>query len=126
MKSLLERISANADELRQERAKLAVGSAVAASTSRLLSTKQNVLKKLSKVEHLLDLGATSTTDIGTHLHEFDAEKWANQLYGEGGLFDLVNEVTNLNARIKIHNMLFPLNTIEELNGASSEIIQAML
>lgn len=126
MKSLLERISANADELRKERAKLVASSAVAASTSRLLSVKQDLLEKLSNIEYLLDLGATSTTDIGTHLRSFNAVDWAENLYGDNGLNGLIATIINLNARIRVHNALFPTDTIEELDETSSEILKTML
>lgn len=116
MKSLLERISASADELRMVRVKAAVDSAASASMAQLLRNKQNILSYVSDIESLLDLGATSTTDIATNLRGFNATEWTEKLHES--LNKVFEKIVIFNAKVAVHNALFPSNQIDELTESN--------
>ena len=127
MKSMLEKLSINSDELRQQRVNNAVSMAESASYSKIMSYRAELFDKINKIESIFDLGSTSTTDIGSNLIKFDAKEWASELYRDGNLVDLLEKVNNLNCRIKIHNSLFPNNkidfiTAEDYPGGVLELI----
>ena len=124
MKTLLERVTAGADELRQQRARNSVEMAAESSRSEIAKYKNDLLNGLNKIENLLDLGETSTTSIAENLKDFNPTKWAEELYGRT-LVNIIESVQNINIRIKIHNSLFPEHAVDEINGKtfSSDIIE---
>lgn len=112
MKSMSERLSISSDELRQQRVNNAVSMAESASYSEVMSYRTNLFEKVNKIEAMFDLGSTSTTDIASNLIKFNAKDWAEELYKEDNLINIMHRVNSLNCRIKVHNSLFPNNKID--------------
>lgn len=124
MKSLFERISVNADELRIVRVKNAVELASDASFAEILKYKQTLLIKMNELEQSLDLGQTSTTDIATNLKNFEPEIWAERIHKSIG--DIYERAEIINCRIKIHNILFPNKQIELINSRNYDGIASII
>lgn len=82
MKTLLERISASADELRLSRATNSVEMAAEASRSRISRYKSQLLSKLNELENRLDFGSTSTTDLLSSLKDFNSVEWSKKLHDD--------------------------------------------
>lgn len=124
MKSLFERISANTDELRIVRVKNAVELAADASFAEILKYRREFLERVNKLEQCLDLGQTSTTDIASNLQKFNPTEWASNLH------ELIGEISaraeKINCRVRIHNSLFPENTIDLINSNSYDGIVSLI
>lgn len=116
MKSMSERLSISSDELRQQRVDNAVSMAESASYSAIMSYRTALFEKVNKIEAMFDLGSTSTTDIASNLINFNAAKWAEELYKEDNLVNIMLRVNYLNCRIKVHNSLFPNNKIDPITA----------
>ena len=89
MKSMSERLSISSDELRQQRVNNAVSMAESASYSEVMSYRTNLFEKVNKIEAMFDLGSTSTTDIASNLIKFNAKDWAEELYKEDNLINII-------------------------------------
>lgn len=127
MKTLLERITANADELRLARATNSVEMAAEASRAQIAKWRSTFLSRLNDLENLLDLGDTSTTDIAHTLKDFNPEKWAEKIH-EDIIPDIMTRYERLQARIRFHNALFPNHIIPETDSVihSSEICKIIM
>lgn len=118
MKTLLERISASADELRLSRATNSVEMAAEASRSRISRYKSQLLSKLNELENRLDFGSTSTTDLLSSLKDFNSVEWSKKLHDDL-IPDIFNEYQRLEARIRLHNALFPNHAVPDIDSLTS-------
>lgn len=123
MKSFEKIIGANADSLRETRVKNVVRNTEAASRAKVEAQKQSFRDKQSKLEDMLDLGATNTQDIATHLKGFDAVKFANDLYPLA--VDMAAEARAITIMVNVHNMLFPDKKVDSLDEDDLAILSGI-
>ena len=120
MKSFEKIIGANADALRETRVKNVVRNTEAASRAQVEAQKQAFRDKQSKLEDMLDLGATNTQDIATHLKGFDAQKFVGELYPLA--VEMAVEARTIAIMVNVHNMLFPEKKVEGLDKDDLSIL----
>ena len=113
MKSFEKIIGANAADLRETRVKNTVRNAEAASRAMVEAQKQAFRDKQTKLADMLDLGATNTQDIATHLKGFDATKFVNELYPLA--VQMAVDARTVTIMVNVHNSLFPEDKVTGLD-----------
>lgn len=76
-----------------------------------------------KLADMLDLGATNTQDIATHLKGFDAQKFVNELYPT--VLDMAVKSREVTVLITVHNQLFPDSPVPQLDKDDLSIISSV-
>lgn len=120
MKSFEKIIGANANDLRETRVKNVVRNTEAASRAKVEAQKQSFRDKQSKLEDMLDLGATNTQDIATHLKGFDANKFVDSLYPLA--VEMAIEARSIAIMVNVHNTLFPTKKVDGLDEDDLSIL----
>lgn len=120
MKSFEKIIGANAAALRETRVKNVVRNAEAASRAKVEAQKQSFRDKQSKLEDMLDLGATNTQDIATHLKGFNAVNFVDDLYPLA--VEMATEARCITIMVNVHNMLFPDKKVDNLDEDDLSIL----
>lgn len=120
MKSFDKIIGASAANLRETRVKNVCRNAEAASRAKVEAQKQSFRDKQSKLEDMLDLGATNTQDIATHLKGFDANKFVDSLYPLA--VEMATEARIISIMVNVHNMLFPDKKVDNLDEDDLSIL----
>lgn len=120
MKSFEKIIGANASDLRETRVKNVVRNTEAASRAKVEAQKQSFRDKQSKLEDMLDLGATNTQDIATHLKGFDTVKFVDDLYPLA--VEMATEARCISIMVNVHNMLFPDKKVDGLDEDDLSIL----
>lgn len=123
MTSFEKMIGANAESLRETRVKNTVRNAESASRQKVEAAKQEFRNMQAKFEDLVDLGATNTMDIATHLKGFNAEKFVSELYPLA--VEMAIKAKEVAVVVNVHNMLFPKNTIEGLDEDDLSILNGI-
>lgn len=123
MKSFEKIIGANADSLRETRVKNVVRNTEAASRQKVEAQKQSFRDKQSKLEDMLDLGATNTQDIATHLKGFDAVRFVDDLYPLA--VDMAVEARQIAIMVNVHNTLFPTKKVDGLDEEDLTILSGI-
>lgn len=123
MKSFEKIIGANAESLRETRVKNVVRNTEAASRQKVEVQKQAFRDKQSKLEDMLDLGATNTQDIATHLKGFDAVKFVDEIYPLA--LTMANEARAIAIMVNVHNMLFPEKKVDGLDKDDLAILEGL-
>lgn len=123
MKSFEKIIGANPDALRETRVKNVVRNTEAASRAKVEAQKQAFRDKQSKLEDMLDLGATNTQDIATHLKGFNAADFVDKIYPLA--IDMATEARAIAIMVNVHNMLFPEKKIDNLDEDDLAILEGI-
>lgn len=123
MKSFSSIIGANAQTLRETRVKNVVRNTESASRQQVETQKQSFRDKQTKLEDMLDLGATNTQDIATHLKGFNATDFVNRLYPLA--IEMACEARTIAIMVNVHNMLFPDNKVEGLDKDDLAILSGI-
>ena len=123
MKSFETIIGASADALRETRVKNVVRNTEAASRAQVEAQKQAFRDKQSKLEDMLDLGATNTQDIATHLKGFDAQKFVAELYPLA--IQMAVDARTVAIMVNVHNALFPKKKIDGLDSDDLSILEGI-
>lgn len=123
MESFQKIIGANEKSLRETRVKNTVRNAEAASRQRVEAEKQKFRNLQSQLEDLLDLGATNTMDIATHLKGFNADEFVDRLYPT--VLKMAIKAREVAIMIGVHNTLFPDNAIENLDKDDLAILNGL-
>lgn len=123
MKSFEKIIGANPDTLRETRVKNVVRNTEAASRAKVEAQKQSFRDMQSKLEDMLDLGATNTQDIATHLKGFDANSFIDRLYPLA--VDMAVEARQIAIMVNVHNMLFPNKKVDGLDNDDLSILEGI-
>ena len=123
MESFQKMIGANAAALRETRVKNTVRNAEAASRAKVEAAKQEFRNMQTKLEDMLDLGATNTQDIATHLKGFDATTFVDQLYPLA--VDMAVKAREVAVIIGVHNKLVPDNKVDNLDKDDLSILEGL-
>lgn len=123
MNSFKNIIGASADALRETRVKNVVRNTEAASRNRVETAKQTFRDMQSKLEDILDIGATNTQDIATHLKGFDANKFIDAVYPLA--VEMAVKAREVGIMVTLHNRLFPENTVDGLDEDDKAILNGI-
>lgn len=116
-------IGANASDLRETRVKNTVRNAEAASRQKVEGAKQEFRNLQMQMEDILDLGATNTQDIATHLKGFDAQKFVDTIYPLA--VKMAVKAREVTIMVNLHNKLFPNNTVEALDKDDLSVLEGL-
>lgn len=123
MNSFSKMIGASAEALRETRVKNTVRNAEAASRQKVEAAKQEFRNMQTKLEDLVDLGATNTQDIATHLKGFNAEDFVSKLYPL--TTDMAVKAREVAIMVNVHNKLFPDNKVDNLDEDDLSILEGL-
>lgn len=123
MKSFDKIIGASANDLRETRVKNVCRNTEAASRAKVECQKQAFRDKQSQLEDMLDLGATNTQDIATHLKGFDARKFVDELYPLA--VAMATEARCIAIMVNVHNKLFPDSKVDGLDDDDLTILAGL-
>lgn len=112
MKDFKSIIGGDADAIKNVRIQNCIDSVSDESKLSIMNMRKEFRSLMSERENLLDLGATSTTDIATNVKDINAQDLIAKL--NDNIDKLAVTARRLKLRIAQHNILFPDNKEKEL------------
>lgn len=124
MESFSKLIGANTETIKETRVKNTVRNVEAVSRQKVEALKQEFRNMQSKLDDILDIGATNTQDIATHLKGFNATSFVNDVYPlVTKMCVTAREVT---IAVNLHNSLFPTNKVDELDKEDLQFLNSLM
>lgn len=123
MESFSKLIGANTETIKETRVKNTVRNVEAVSRQKVEALKQEFRNMQSKLDDILDIGATNTQDIATHLKGFNATSFVNDVYPL--ITNMCVKAREVIIAINLHNSLFPTNKVDELDREDLQFYSLM-
>lgn len=114
-------LGASAKDLRNTRVKNAVRNTESYSYQKVEDAKQEFRNLQSKLDDLLDIGATNTMEIATHLKNFNHQEFVDTLYPL--IVEMAVKAREVAIMVNVHNSLFPNHPSEQLDKEDLSILE---
>lgn len=123
MESFIKLIGANTETIKETRVKNTVRNVEAVSRQKVEALKQEFRNMQSRLDDILDIGATNTQDIATHLKGFNATSFVNDVYPL--VTNMCVKAREVIIAINLYNSLFPTNKVDELDKEDLQFYSLM-
>ncbi len=121
MKSFKEQLGVSNEEVKNIRVSNFTKMLSTESKTWAENRKISFMKKQMQLEQLLDLSPTNSFDLSSKLSEIKTEELIKNVYTIAG--EIIEEAKKAEARIAIHNRLFPDDKIEPLTEEELDFIK---
>lgn len=124
MKDFRSIIGGDAESVKNLRVQTCIDSVCDESKMEIMNMRKQFRNLQMQRENLLDLGATSTTDIATNVKNVNAQELISKLVKN--LDDLAICARRLRLRIAQHNILFPDNKEKQLDREELDFMNDLI
>lgn len=124
MKDFKSIIGGDADAIKNVRIQNCIDSVSDESKLSIMNMRKEFRSLITERENLLDLGATSTTDIATNVKNINAKDLIDKL--NDNIDKLAVTARRLKLRITQHNILFPDNKEKELTDEELSFLKNII
>lgn len=124
MKDFKSIIGGDADSIKNVRIQNCIDSVSDESKLLIMNMRKEYRTLVTERENMLDLGATSTTDIATNVKNINAQELIAKL--NDNLDKMAVTARRLRLRIAQHNMLFPDSKEKDLTEEELGILKGLI